>query len=246
MHKSRFPMLAMISMAMLMLAGCSRVAEDWRAAQAADTSEAYQDFMQQHPGSEHTVEAQVRIKQLAENRDWQQAAALDTRDAYEQFVAQHADGKWAQEARVRIENFQLTDKPEPATPADVAAPPVVAATSAAAVGEPPPAPAKPAPAPSRPAVAKPVAAKPTAATKSAAYYAQLGAFGNRASAESEWKRLVGRFPSQLKSLQPRYNAGKSQSKTVYRLQVGVNSEQRARDLCAQLKKQSQACVPVAG
>jgi len=214
---------------MLMLAGCSRVADDWRAAQAADTSEAYQDFMQQHAGSEYAVEAQARIKQLAENRDWQQAAALDTRDAYEQFVAQHADGKWAQEARVRIENFQIAGKPEPATPADVTASPVAVTPPAAAA------------APPKPATA---IAKPAAAAKSSVHYAQLGAFSSRANAESEWKRLVDRFPAQLKSLQPHYSAGKSQSKTVYRLQVGVGSDQRARDLCAQLKKQSQACVPV--
>lgn len=224
MRKSRFVTLAAILAATVTLAGCSRVADDWKAAQSADTSEAYRDFLQQHAGSDHAAEAQTRIKQLAEDRDWQQAAALDTRDAYEQFVAQHADGKWAQEARVRIENFQLGEKPEPA--ARVTAP----ATTA-------------------PAAAVPTAAAtraPAPAKSTATYYAQLGAFGTRANAESEWKRLLGRFPAQLKALQPRYSAGQSQSKTVYRLQVGVASEQGARDLCAQLKKQSQACVPVAG
>lgn len=207
MHTNRRHLAALVLVCAMTLAGCSRVADDWRAAQTADSTEAFQEFMQQHPDSEYTVQAQERIKQLAEERDWQQASTLDTRDAYEQFVAQHADGKWAQEARVRIENFQLA--------------------AGTAVVEPLVAPA------AQPAVRS-------------GYYAQLGAFSTRANAETEWQRLRQKFPAQLGELSPNYEAGKSQAQTVYRLQVGVASEQRARDLCAALKKQSQACVPIAG
>src|SRR5260221_7275142 len=88
-------------LALVLVAACSRVADDWRAAQAADTPEAYQQFLQQHSGSEFGTQAEERVKQLAENRDWQGASSADTRDAYEQFLAQHADSKWAQEARAR-------------------------------------------------------------------------------------------------------------------------------------------------
>ena len=105
MSKNLIPVLAVL----LVLAGCSREKDDWKTAQAADTTDAYQEFMRQHPDSELGVQAQARVKQLSEDRDWQQAAAADTRDAYEQFVAQHADSKWAQEARVRIEKFALAD-----------------------------------------------------------------------------------------------------------------------------------------
>ncbi|MGC2459599.1 MAG: hypothetical protein WA446_01275, partial [Steroidobacteraceae bacterium] len=89
----------------LALAGCNRERADWKSANAADTAEAYQQFLQQHPKSANAVQAQARLQQIAADRDWQAAAAADTRDAYEQFVAQHADSKWAQEARIRIENF---------------------------------------------------------------------------------------------------------------------------------------------
>jgi cell division septation protein DedD len=224
----RFLAAAIVLTLSLALAACSRVADDWRAAQAADSAEAYQEFMQQHPGSEYAVQAQERIKQLAEDRDWQQASTLDTRDAYEQFVAQHADGKWAQEARVRIENFQLAPPPDAAAavpmPATVAVPKPATVTSEAP---------------------KPASVKASTTTRRV-YYAQLGAFSTRAGAETEWQRLRKKFPSQLGSLQPHYDAGKSQSKAVYRLKVGAGSEQRARDICAALKKQSQGCVPVAG
>ena len=107
MRKSHIGFFVLLSTVVFTIVGCSHVGEDWKAAQTADTTEAYQDFLRQHPDSEYGVAAQERVRQLAEDRDWQQASKADTLDAYQQFVAVHADGKWAQEARVRIENFQL-------------------------------------------------------------------------------------------------------------------------------------------
>src|ERR1039458_9872547 len=97
-------LLAMV-LGTLVIAGCSREGADWKSASTADTAEAYQQFVQQHPKSANVVQAQARIAQIADDRDWQAAAAADTRDAYGQYIAQHAEGKWAQEARIRIENF---------------------------------------------------------------------------------------------------------------------------------------------
>jgi cell division septation protein DedD len=229
----------------LAIAACSRVSDDWRSAQAADTTEAYQHFLQQHADSEFGAQAQERIKQLAEDRDWQQASTLDTRDAYEQFVGQHADGKWAQEARVRIENFQLAAG-APAAAGAVTAPAVDAAMPSAAPAASAPAPAAK-PAPAKPAASKP--AKPAAkeaakeASKaSSSHYAQLGAFSSEANAESEWHKVSTRWPKLLGALKPHYAAGKSSGKTVYRLQVALPSRDKALALCAALKKQSQPCV----
>jgi hypothetical protein len=95
-----------LSVALLALAGCSRQeAADWKQATLADSSEAYQLFLQQHPHSAEATQAQARVQQLAEQRDWQVASAADTRDSYQLFLKQHADSKWTQEARIRIENF---------------------------------------------------------------------------------------------------------------------------------------------
>lgn len=217
---AKFP-LALLCVAMLCVAGCSRVSSDWKAAQQADTSEAYQEFLHQHPDSEFTGQAQARVKQLAEDHDWQQAAQADTLDAYQQFLAQHADSKWAQEARVRIENFQQK----------AAAPPPVAAAA------PMPSPLSPAaPAKHQGAVAPP-------ATGKAHHEAQLGAYATKARAESAWKRLEVKFPTQLKGLSPHYVPGTYHGKPVYRLRVPARSPAK---LCSALKKQSQPCVPVGG
>ncbi len=244
MRTFRVMLLSLSAAALLAVSGCSRVADDWKAAQAADSTEAYQQFLKTHADSEFTTQAQDRIKQLLEERDWQQAAALDTRDAYEQFVAQHADGSRAQEARVRIENFKLTpgasvagatdvvpatadDSAEPVAPvADVAAAPKTVAPEVKApkVAAPKPAPAK------------------SAAASGGSIYVQLGAFSSNASAQAEWKRLRAKSPQLLASLKPHYASARVSGKTVHRLQVGQSSRDSASKLCSALKKQSISCV----
>jgi cell division septation protein DedD len=245
MRKSHIGLIAMLTAVTIVVAGCSRVGEDWKAAQAADTTEAYQDFLRQHPDSEFGVPAQERVKQLAEDRDWQAASKADTLDAYQQFVATHADGKWAQEARVRIENFQLTaagTAGAPASPEATASPGMAAAAVKA--------PSAPAASAAPPVTLKPTAHPTVKATAKAtvktggSHYAQLGAFASKASAEAAWHKLSGRFPGQMKSLQPHYAAATSHGKPVVRLQVALPSSQRVHELCTELKKQSQACLPV--
>jgi hypothetical protein len=252
MRTSRLLPLVVAGLAVVLLTGCSRVKDDWKAAQSADTSESYQDFLQQHPDSEFAVQAQARLKQLAEDRDWQQAAAADTLEAYEQFVAQHADSKWAQEARVRIENFNLARGGQTAAPAEAAAStsmaPGVSGTQAAAPAAAAPksasqaAASKPAPAPS--AASKPAAKPAAAASAAGTHMAQLGAYSNRGHAETAWRQLESKYAAELKGLKPHYASGHSQGKPVVRLQVGLASAQRAAALCASLKKRGQACVPV--
>ena len=254
MSKSHIVLIALLTAVTFGVAGCSHVAEDWKAAQAANTPEAYQDFLRQHPDSEFASPAQERVKQLAEDRDWQTAQKTDTLDAYQQFVATHADGKWAQEARVRIENFQLT--------AGAGAQPALGAAAGAGAGAEtadsadtvrPAVPAKPVAAIKPVAAARPahsskamVAPKHVKSTQStSSHVAQLGAYGSKSSAEAAWHHISERFPAQLKSLQPHYvTAKRLHSKAVVRLQVRLSSAQRTHELCTALKMKSQACVPV--
>src|SRR5579872_3812590 len=104
------------------VAGCSHEAADWKSATLANTSEAYQNFLQQYPRSREATEAQARAKQLIEARDWQNATDSNTREAYQQFMDQHPDSKWNQEAKIRVENFAQSEggtaAVAKATPAD--------------------------------------------------------------------------------------------------------------------------------
>jgi len=235
MRNFRFYSMAVAATALLALGGCSRVGGDWKAAQAADTSEAYQDFLHQHPDSEYSIPAQARIKQLSEDKDWQSASAADTPDAYEQFVAQHADSKWAQEARVRIENFQQSKTP----------PGVIAGGPAPGSAPPPPAALEPstaAPKPAKPPGKSKPAAKSASTPHTHTPLAQLGAYTSRAHAETAWKHLQEKYPTDLKALKVRYVAAKTSTKTLWRLQVELPTHKAVKSLCASLAHHGQKCV----
>jgi SPOR domain len=121
--KSRAGTLALLAAAGLaLIAGCSRERIDWKSAEAADTPEAYDRFIDRYPDSALAMQARARIAQLAEDKDWQVASTADTPDAYRAFLAKHANGKWAQEARIRIENFTLDTNVAPANTAETALP----------------------------------------------------------------------------------------------------------------------------
>jgi hypothetical protein len=234
----------------LSVAGCSSESSDWKSATAADTSEAYQQYLQQHPTGTNAEQARTHLKQLQEDRDWQSASSTDNRAAYEQFLSQHPDGKWAEEARIRVENFSqggATGVPAAgasgapgasgASAAGASAAPAVSASPAA----PTPKPTAHAP-PSRVASTALGPRHPSAGAHP--HLVQLGAFSTQARAESQWKVLQARFPAQFKAMQPRYVAARAKANPLVRLQVSVSSAERARGLCATLRKHSQACVPV--
>jgi cell division septation protein DedD len=252
-------------------AACSGEQQDWRSAQSADTSEAWGRFIEQHPDSELVGQARARIAQLGEQRDWQHADSVATMDAYRSFLARYPAGRWSEEARIRIEGFSLGSAPRttPPTPEEAAAIDASArvrafrlATASAPAAS---APATPDTAAAGPGMAVPAGAAapgeaaqpaptdlvlPASGASDAApspangYGVQLGAFGSEASADREWQRLQGRFGEQLGGLSPRIVVASSDSGQLYRLQAPAVGEAQARAICASLREQSQACVPV--
>jgi cell division protein FtsN len=250
----------LLAAVLLLAAACSHEQQDWRSAEAADTSEAFAHFLEQHPTSELANQARLRIAQLGEESDWRRTDGIATLEAYRQFLAQHPDGKWAEEARIRIEGFSLGSAPRTAqAPANVGAKRTGVNALLLATGVANPAPA-PAPALTAPAAlsaqmiagtqatrAAPPPQQPPPAGAAAApgYGVQLGAFGSQASADREWQRLQNRFGSQLAGLAPRIVVASADGGgQLYRLQAPANGEAQARALCDALKEQSQACVPV--
>ena len=115
--------VALISLLVGLATACSREQQDWRSAQGADSTEAWQRFLDQHPDSEFAGQARTRIVQLRELRDFQNADRIGTVDAYRDFLAHHPTGKLAEHARIRIEAFSLGSAPRisPLTPEEIAA-----------------------------------------------------------------------------------------------------------------------------
>jgi len=103
-------------------AACSQEQQDWRAAEGADSTEAWQLFLEQHPDSELVNQARERIEQLQTRRDFQRADAIGTVEAYRAFIAHHPSGMWSERARIRIESFALGSAPRiaPPTPEEAA------------------------------------------------------------------------------------------------------------------------------
>jgi len=255
-------MLGIAVAAAVLLVGCSREAADWKQASTANSIEAYQLYLQQHPHGTQAAAAQGHLQQLIEQRDWQIATAGNSRDAYQQFLTQHPNGQWSQEARLRIENF--AQAAESAGAAGAAATPganpqVTTAPAASATAR-----ADTAPLPSTPAVSKPTRAAhaehpghanllarrehhehhfANATTSASGRTVQLGAYRTRARAETEWRHLSARFVT-LRSLHPRYVAVRSRNGRMYRLQVHLSSAAAASGLCESLKRHALACVRV--
>lgn len=104
----------------ILLSGCSRTQQDWRAAQQAGTPHAYEVFAQRHPDSELASIARQRVSQLTEETAWQQATRANTAAAYQGYLAKYPNGSWSQDARIRMESKSLAAQPPqdtgPATP----------------------------------------------------------------------------------------------------------------------------------
>lgn len=231
--------------AVLTVAACSAEQQDWRAAEAAGTSEAYQHFLQRHADSELAGKARERVGEFAEDRDWEEVGKVGTADAYRGFLAAHPNGRWSQEARIRIESFALGSIPrmEPQAPGQTGSRASgVKLLRLASASSTVPAGAMAAPAPVQASVAGAGAAPVSPAGR--VYAVQLGAFGSAASANREWQRLRSRFGSQLSGLSPQVVRGGNSSGELYRLQARAGGEAQARAICDSLKAQSQPCVPV--
>lgn len=225
------------------LAACSREADDWRAAQAADTVASYERFVRDHPASARVTEARRRAAQLAEEEDWRRAQEEDSLQAYQIFVSQHPESRFAPEARLRIETIQLggLQRERPLLEEPPAAPaPTVAAPAAPAVQPPPSAPSATTASAPRPAPAP--ATAPAATT--GGWGIQLGAFSSEAAARAQWQTLSSRHAAQLGGRGPRVVGATTANGRVYRLQTAVRDEAEARRLCVALSAASQPCVVV--
>ena len=225
---------------LLSVGGCSRQQSDWEKTRAANTTDAYEQFLKKYPSGEFTAQAQARVKDLYEERDWQKARDADTQEAYQGFLKQYPEGKWTEEARIRVENFSLAQAPSNTAPAagdstNTAGKPAPADTGAAGSAAKAATPA-PAPAPAKSA---------KASEQAGSYGIQLGAFKSSADAANQrWAHLDKEYPKLLAGLAPTVAPKKTASGTLYRLQVAALTEKRARGICKYLKEKSQPCVAI--
>ena len=219
-------LVTVFAISLLSLSGCSREKSDWRSAQAADSAESYQQFIDAHPESALVTNARERLAQLAEEKDWRAAAEVDSLDAYQKFLAQYPQGHWAREAQVRLDAFASGN----GSGSGAAAAPASGASAGAAIAT--------------PAGAGAVMPDGGPPPVTAGYGVQLGAFSSAERANEEWKKLAASTAGTLDGLNPRVVVGDAGGKAIYRLQAEVRDEVQARAVCGGLKAANKPCVPV--
>jgi cell division protein FtsN len=208
---------------------------DWRDAERMANVEAYRAFLARHPAGKQAEQARIRIEAFALGS----APRTAPQTPEEEAASRERPGVPALQLASGVAATppapQMAQMPE--NPADTApSAPGLAQPGEAAQ----PADAAPLPAPA----SAPAPGAEEGSSPANGYGVQLGAFGNPASAESEWQRLQGRFGAQLSGLAPRIVLASTDSGDLYRLQAPANGEAQARAICDSLREQAQSCVPV--
>lgn len=98
--------------ASLLLAACGSAEQDWAQTQQKDTIQAYQQFIQQYPQSEHVSAAKQQIAEIKHQQKmqkiraaWQRVQKQDTEEAYQRFLSNYPNSKYAAEARNQLKQI---------------------------------------------------------------------------------------------------------------------------------------------
>jgi cell division septation protein DedD len=214
-------------------------ARDWDIATQRDTAEAYRAFIDAWPKGRWVSEARIRIQNFL--LDPMPPGVEDVRPPTE------ADEAAAAAAAGAMPPATAAPPTAMPPPADAAPAPADDALFDAPATASPPESAAPAPAPA-PAAARPAApASPKAPAKPAepapvSHRIQLGAFSSREQAQAEWGQARNQH-RELQGLVPLLTpVTAANGASMWRLQAGVVSEARAREICDTLQAARQPCV----
>lgn len=213
-------------------------ARDWDIATQRDTAEAYRAFIDAYPKGRWVSEARIRIQNFL--LDPMPPAVEDLRPPTE---ADEAAAAAAAAGAASPTDDAPMAEPLPApgsAPAPAAAPAEDALFDAPTTVSPPEAAAPAVPRPATPAV--PAAPAKPAEPAPVSHRIQLGAFGSREQAQAEWAQARNRH-RELQGLVPVLTpVTAANGSSMWRLQAGVVSESRAREICDTLQAARQPCV----
>lgn len=218
---------------------------DWQRASAADTADAYRRFLDQHSNSKWSQEARIRAENFSlegqpapsavSNGSVNHSVAAEPAAASASAATTSMQGAGAQSINARADAAQTAAVPMNgmAQTAPVQTPITPKSDIAAQTAESEP--------------ASPPASQSTADAQQlsdSSFGIQLGAFSSEPNAHSEWQRLKDAFGTELGSLEPHVTPAATASGQVFRLQAYVESESKARAICAALVEATQPCVVV--
>jgi cell division septation protein DedD len=257
------------------LLACSDPQQDWEAARLTDTQQAYTDFLEAHPQGNYAQRARTRIEELEREQAWEDTQKTATAAAYAAFLEQYPAGAHSREARQQVDDMEregawnrlraqegaglddlrafIVAYPQ-SVEADQART-MVATLEARAAAESNTGTAPAAAAPNAGTV--PAAAEPatrtadsaeaqrddqTAATQARDVRVQLGAFRSRDTAEAERKRLQQAYGDALGDV---VVESADTDPALFRVRSAPMARELARNACAALAEDDQACIVVA-
>jgi hypothetical protein len=89
-----------------MLVACGSVEGAWDKANAENSVQAYQAFLDKYPADKHADEARAKIAALQDLQAWTAADTANTEAAFQGYLQKHGSGVHAQEARDRLNGLQ--------------------------------------------------------------------------------------------------------------------------------------------
>lgn len=92
-----------------LVTACNPAERDWHKTTTANTAEAYQTFIQDHPNSEHVDEARGRTFALHDDEAWAMAQATNTVAGFQEYLRKEPGGIHAGEARYQMTALQRAD-----------------------------------------------------------------------------------------------------------------------------------------
>ncbi len=223
-----------------LLAGCADPEKDWELAARDDSQETYLEFLAKHPDSEEADLARERIEQLKVIRAWERAEFKDTEDAYVAFVDKYPGSEFIPEAERRIAAFQR-DRDW-----DLVAEARTSEALAGFIATWPDAPQRE----EAEAMLEEIRLAEQAAIEAAtpkerpgAFRLQLAAFRTPQAAETELRRLVGLFPTELLGpVRIETPADRNNGGNLFLLKTVPMSGDEAREVCELLQRRKQQCV----
>ena len=97
------PILVVLVAFLVLAAGCSSENKHWEEAQAVDTIEAYESFLEQHPEGKFRDQAMVRIASVALD----EARLIGTVEAYQRWLELYPDNTLAPEVGAQIQEIDF-------------------------------------------------------------------------------------------------------------------------------------------
>ena len=87
----------------LALVGCATTKEDWKKASLLGTTEAYEQFLQNHSDSEQAKIARQRLSELQASEEWSKAESMNTIGGYTNFLDKYPQSKLVPVAKKALE-----------------------------------------------------------------------------------------------------------------------------------------------